>query len=166
MGSEPLCTVLHEETEIGWDKECSKAHVSTGKAGIEGVGGGIVECLIEAVDVLYTLYEYDGASTKEGWEYLAPVAEMGEFSTDNESGVLIVRMGMEEIEGVGNNGSLGYNDGLVMTCGACGSEMEVALPTLPEQGYGEGLNLEHTLYYLTVCVGGSVCLYDGCLVWV
>ena len=92
MGSEPLCTVLHEETEIGWDKECSKAHVSTGKAGIEDMSGRIVECLIEAVDVLYTLYEYDGASTKEGWEYLAPVAEMGKFTANDKCGMLVVGM--------------------------------------------------------------------------
>ena len=90
MGSEPLCAVLHEETEIGWDKECSKAHVSTGKAGIEGVGGGIVECLIETIDVLDTLYEYDRASTKECWEYFAPVAEMSKFTTDNESRVFVI----------------------------------------------------------------------------
>ena len=134
--------------------------------GIEYVGAGIVEGSVERIDVLDAVYEYDGAARHEGREYLAPVAEVSEFSTDNESGVLFVGMGMEEIEGVGNNGSLRYNDGLVMTCGACGGKMEVALPTLPEQGYGEGLNLEHTLYYLTVCVGGSVCLYDGCLVWV
>ena len=92
MGSETLCAVLHEETEIGWDKECCKAHVFTGKAVIEGVGGGIVECLREAVDVLYTLYEYDGASTKEGWEYLAPVAEMGKFTANDKCGMLVVGM--------------------------------------------------------------------------
>ena len=90
MSREPLCAILHEKTEIGWDEECSKAYISTGKAGIEGMNGGIVECLIETIDVLDTLYEYDRASTKEGWEYFAPVAEMCKFTTDNESRVFVV----------------------------------------------------------------------------